>query len=171
MFQKGDMIIYGNTGVCRVAEISRLENVRGADPEKLYYTLVPLYQTGVIYAPVDTPVYMRLTLSRNAAEELISQIPAIREDEYRSRDQKMLSEHYRMFFETHRCEDLLQLIKTFYAKSKQLLKSGKKPGQIDQRYMKRAEELLYGEFAVALGIPCAEVLQYISDRVSGALQA
>ena len=37
--------------------------------------------------------------------------------------------------------------------------------------MKRAEELLYGELAIVLDIPCDQVVQYISDRISQTEQA
>ena len=42
---------------------------------------------------------------------------------------------------------------------------GKKLGQIDTRYRKEAEELLHEEFAVVLGIPKDEVIQYITDHM------
>lgn len=35
---------------------------------------------------------------------------------------------------------------------------------MDARYGKRAEELLYGELAAALGIPRTEVEEYIAER-------
>ena len=40
---------------------------------------------------------------------------------------------------------------------------------VDERYMKQAERLLYGEFSVALGIPFDEVQPYIASRVDNAL--
>lgn len=168
MFQKGDLIVYGNTGVCRVEEVGSLKDVRGVDPEKHYYTLQPFYQLGVIYAPVDTPVFMRPVLSRDAAEEVISRIPDIQEEAYLGKDQKLLSDHYRSFLDTHRCEDLVQIIKTVYSRNSNSRKNGKKPGQVDQRFMKRAEDLLYGEFAVSLGIPCEDVVTYISQKIESA---
>ena len=53
------------------------------------------------------------------------------------------------------------LIKTVYTKTKRSRQNGKKPSQVDQLYLKRAEGLLYGEFAVALGIDSSEVVPYI----------
>lgn len=171
MFHEGDLIVYGSTGVCRVAGVGRPQNVRGADRERLYYTLEPLYLSGTIYAPVDTPVFMRPVLSRDAAEEMIARIPSIRAQEQGVSDQRMLSEQYRASFETHQCEDLLRLIKTIYAKSCRRAKNGQKPVQVDQRFQKRAEELLYGELAVALGIAREAVPDYIAQRVSQLQQA
>lgn len=167
MFAEGELIIYGNTGVCRVEGIGHPAGVRGINADRLYYTLTPIYQAGVIYAPVDTPVFMRPVLSRQEAEELISRIPVISGKECPSRDQKLLSSHYQGFLESHRCEDLIQLIKTVYSRSKRSQAAGRKPSQVDQLYLKRAEGLLYGEFAVALGIEPSEVVPYISRRIDG----
>lgn len=60
------MIIYGNEGVCRVEHIGPLE-IRGAQRGVAYYTLVPLYRAGKIFAPVDTTVHTRPIMSREAA--------------------------------------------------------------------------------------------------------
>ena len=78
MFETGDLIIYGNSGVCKVAQVGT-PNVKAFDQTKLYYTLQPLYSTETIYTPVDTDVFMRPVISRSQAEELIHQIPSIRE--------------------------------------------------------------------------------------------
>ena len=37
MFQKNDLIVYGNTGICRVEEIGTPESLPGVDKGKLYY--------------------------------------------------------------------------------------------------------------------------------------
>ena len=39
---------------------------------------------------------------------------------------------------------------------------------VDERYMKQAERLLYGELSAALGIPFEEVQPYIARRVEEA---
>ena len=41
----------------------------------------------------------------------------------------------------------------------------KKLGQVDTKFMKRAESLINGELSVALGIPQEEVPGYIECRV------
>ena len=50
MFAVGDLVVYGGEGVCRVEKIGPSE-LRGADKEKLYYTLLPLYRTGQVMTP------------------------------------------------------------------------------------------------------------------------
>ena len=79
-----------------------------------------------------------------------------------SHSMRLSSEHYQEVLQSHDCGDLVQLIKTVYAKSK---RSGRRLSQVDQRYRKRAEELLHGELSVALGIPFHEVPAYIESVI------
>ena len=79
MYQTGDLLIYGSTGVCRVLSIDRRQDyVDGIKQDKLYYQLKPLHQGGVIYTPVDnSKVVMRPVISREEAEALIDTIPTL----------------------------------------------------------------------------------------------
>ena len=66
MFQPGELLVYGSTGVCQVLSIDqRQDYVNGVKQSRLYYQLKPLYQGGVIYTPVDNDkVVMRPVISR-----------------------------------------------------------------------------------------------------------
>ena len=109
---------------------------------------------------------MRPVITKEKARELITKIPKIKSNELDTNNQKQLNEYYQSSFLSHECEDLLQLIKTVYLKTQKQISCGKKPGQTDQRYMKRAEELLHGELAIVLGIPCDEVTSYIEKALA-----
>lgn len=168
MFQQGELILYGNTGVCRIEAIGPREgavNVPLAEQNKEYYTLSPLFGDGVIYAPLDTTVFMRPILTKEQAMELIHHIPEIQAEPFATRDQRLLSEHYRSFFEKHDCEDLLQLICNIYVKGQNLSQCGKKVGSTDQQYLRRATNLLHGELAAALNISIDEVEAFIAKEI------
>lgn len=164
MYQENDLIIYGATGVCRVLSVGHPDHLPEANGDLLYYTLAPVYSTGLIYAPLNTTVYMRPVLTREDAQRLIARIPSISELPCPA-SQRLLAEHYRASFASHRCEDLVGLLKTIYRKNQLLRSRGKKPGQVDQHYQKRAEELLYSELSVSLEIPREAVPQYISEHI------
>ena len=132
------------------------------EEDKLYYTLVPVTGTETIYIPTDSPVFTRPVISREKAEELINSIPDIEEDHFVCHSVRMANEHYQAALQSHDCEELVQLIKTVYAKSR---RHGRRVSQVDQRYRKRAEELLNSELSVALGIPLKEVPAYINQRI------
>ena len=163
MFAVGDLIVYSETGVCRVEQVGPPP----FDPKtkREYYTLSPLNCRETIYVPVDAQVFMRPILSRAAAEELIDRLPEIQQARVDCQDYRALAQRYRGFLETHRCEDLVQLIKLVYAKNQHKSRSGKKPGKVDQDYQRRAESLLHGELAAALGIPVEAVPDYIRQRL------
>lgn len=171
MFSKGELIMYGSSGVCRVEEVATADHLSSGDKERLYYKLAPLYGSGFIYIPVDTAVFMRPVLTREEAEALIDQIPSIKEENCQGLDPRALAEKYRATLNTHECADLVQLIKSVYSKNQALADNGKKPGKTDQEYMKRAEGLLHGELAVALEIPVEQVEEYIRARVEGSMLA
>ncbi|HIQ98170.1 MAG TPA: CarD family transcriptional regulator [Candidatus Scybalocola faecavium] len=166
MFHENDLIVYGNTGVCRVKAIGTLEGISAANPERIYYTLEPVYDSkGTIYAPVDSKVFMRLIMSPEEARALIAKIPKIPGQKVECQNQRMISDQYEASLSSHKCEDLISLIRTIYVRNKKATDSGKKPAQVDERYMKRAKDLFYGELAAALGINFKDVEPYIKDTV------
>lgn len=164
MYQPGDFIVYGNTGVCRVEEIGTPDSV--SDSDTLYYKLSPVYDTEVIYTPVTTKAFMRPVMTREQAENLIDRIPSIPEKVCDNHDMKQLNERYRACLSTHENDDLIRLIKSVYLKNQRSLKAGRRVGQTDQAYMKRAEKLLYGELSVVLGIDYEQVHPYIKRRIA-----
>lgn len=165
MFKVGDMINYGSTGVCRVVEIKELKDkAKGA--KRQYYVLEPLYQNFVITTPIDNKkVNMRPIISKDEAERLIDMIPTIEAEEFHSGIIRELTEHYQASIESQDCEELLEMTMSIYSKKKTMKDQKKKFGVIDERYMKKGEELLFGELAAALGIPREKVQEYISSRI------
>lgn len=161
MYQTGEFIVYGTSGACRVEAVGKppFDTEEG----KLYYTLTPVSGTETIYVPVDSSVFTRPVISRAQAEQLIRTIPTIEEDGFTSHSMRMASEHYQAVLQSHDCRELAQLIKTVYAKSR---RNGRRVSQVDQRYRKRAEDLLHGELAVALGIPLGDVQPYIVNAIA-----
>lgn len=166
MFQPGDMVVYGSTGVCRVEEVSALQGAKGPDRNKKYYRLSPLQQDGVIYAPVDNAkVPMRSVISAEEAEALIDLIPSINPAACRAPTMQALAQHYQSAVRSNDCRDLIGIMKSIYNKRQTVESQKRRLGLVDERYMKQAERLLYGEFSVALGIPFDEVQPYIASRL------
>ena len=164
MYKIGDMIVYGTSGVCRVADVGPVRAAHASEGRK-YYTLEPVYGTETIYIPVDTTAFMRPVMSRREAEELIAQIPLIQEDPANIHSLQSLVEHYQSSFQQNDCAELIHLIKALYVKGQSAQQAGRKPSQVDQRYRKRAEDLLHGELAVALGIQREEVPDFIRQSL------
>lgn len=165
MYKIGDIIIYGNQGVCRVDEIGS-PNISGIDKERLYYTLSPIYSDGLIYIPVDTSIYMRPIVTKSEAKDIIRQIPKIETDIIENQNYKVMEECYKKLLSSHKCMDLIYIIKSIYNKRKSLKLQGKNLGQTDEKFKKIAEDLLDSEFSMALDIPKEEVNQYIEVSIN-----
>lgn len=158
----GEMVIYGSNGVCRIADIRRLCFPHIGE-EKLYYVLEPQFTSETIYAPMDTEKMMRPLMTSEQVHDLIHQMPHIEQQPIRSSG--ALNEWCQEVMQLNQSEEVIRLIKSIYAKNEAALLKGKKIGQIDQRCMQKAEELLYGEFSVVLGIPREDVKDYISEEI------
>ena len=75
MFNKGDKIVYGQTGVCIVEDIAQRELIKHV--KRLYYKLRPIYQqNNIIYAPAESDkVLIRPVISKDEADALIKKMP------------------------------------------------------------------------------------------------
>lgn len=167
MYKVDDLIMYGGTGVCRVDKIGKLD-FNGMEDNRLFYFLQPLYQDGTIYVPVDNDkVFMRPVISKDEANELIDEIPSIAPDVIRGGSIQQMSKRYQAIIDTHKCTDLIKLTKSIHKKKLDAIRQKRHLGQIDKKFMKRAEDLLFGEFAVALDIPREDVQDYIASRIDG----
>lgn len=164
MYQVGALIVYGAEGVCRVESVGPLE-MRGAQKGTSYYTMAPLFRAGKIFTPVDTTVYTRPVMTREEAEALIDRIPEIPAEVYESNNPRLLNEHYQALLKSYDCVDLVRLIRAIYAKGRGAAQRGRHLGQVDERTFKRAQDMLHGELAAALGIAPDQVAEYISRRV------
>ena len=164
MYQPGDLIVYGGEGVCRIEAVGPL-NLSDMKSDKLYYTLQPVYRTGMVFAPVEGKVFMRPVISREQAEELVRSIPQVQEQHLDGRNLRAAGEYYQKMISSYDCADLVQLIKTIYRKQQNAQAAGRKGGQVDERYRKRAEDTLYGELAVALDISKNSVEDYIKKTI------
>ena len=151
MFEIGDYIVCGNNGICTVESIGTID-VPDVNPERLYYILQPVYAKGsVVYIPVDNEkIVMRKILTKEQAQALID---------------KIREEKFKECLRHHDCTDWIRIIKTLYLRRQAREERGQKVTATDARYLKVAEENLYCEFAMALGIDRDEVLDFIEHRI------
>lgn len=165
MFKINELVLYGNEGVCKIEDIRKID-IPGIDKDKVYYVMNPLYSPEkIIYAPIDTKVFMRYIITTEDADELIDQLPNMSHEEIKNNSLRELNVYYKSLLNTHKCTDLFKLIRTVYLKEQNATTNNKKLGQTDKNYMRLAEELLHGEFAAALGITKDEVKDYIINRL------
>ncbi len=167
LFEKGEYIVYGMTGVCRVCDITEMDT-DGNSGDRLYYVLEPAgTHGGRIITPVEgNKNVMRRILTREEAYDLIDGIREI--DSLWITDDRQRENRYKEALKTCDCREWVGIIKTLYIRKKERLNRGKRMTEVDERYMKKTKENLYGELSIPLGIPAAEVERFITSRIDGA---
>lgn len=164
MFEKGEYIIYGVSGVCQVEDVTTME-MEGVPRDRLYYVLAPVSQKGgKIFTPVDnekTP--MRRVLTREEATSLIDRIPEI--EELWISSEKLRENKYKECMRSGDCREWIRIIKTLYLRNQERSAQGKKVTATDEKYLHMAEECLYSELEIPLEIPKNQVEQYIVERL------
>ena len=162
MFSINDTVMYGNSGVCKIIDI-RPEKLAG---EKMtYYILKPAENENMtIYCPVNSDkVKMRRLLTLEEVYQLISIMPDtsiewIEDDQQRN-------EAFTEIVRSGNHRELVKLIKTLYVKREEKRIAGRKFHAADERIMKEAENMLYGEFSSVLHIRRDEVIPFIMGKL------
>lgn len=165
MFEKGEYIVYGMTGVCLVKDIKEMNMDGNSSSDKLYYVLEP---TAVSGNRIITPVEGNKNVMRRimTSEEAYSLIDGIKEiSQLWITDDKQREMIYKEALKTCDCREWVGIIKTLYLRKKDRMNRGKRLTEVDERYMKKAKENLYGELSIPLGIPPAKVEEFITARI------
>lgn len=164
MFEKGQYVNYGKHGVCVVEDITHID-IPGVDNNKLYYVLSKVYTKGnKIYTAVDNnKVVMREILSKNEAESLIMEIPQI--EQLAVANDKSRNEKYKDALITCDCREWVKVLKSLYHRKQECIAKGRKVAVTDERFYKEAEDHLYGELALSLGIEKDKVEDFIISKV------
>ena len=166
MFRVGQYVVCGNKGVCTIEDITTLD-ISGVDKAKLYYILKPQYITAsTVYVPVENASSLREVLTREQAEQLVEEIPKI--PPLKISNEKLIEQEYRSCMRSNDSTEWVRVIKTIYGRKQKRMQAGRKETAVDGRYFKQAEDSLYGELAVALGMERSQVCAYITDKLQGA---
>ncbi len=164
MFEVGDFIVYGASGVCEVKSIGSLD-IDGVSNETIFYTLIPKYgKSSEIFTPVDNKrIVMRHVMSEEQARMLLSEIKSI--EELGVTNEKKREQEYKEAISTCDPRSWVSIIKTIYTRKVQRTAAGKKVTSSDMKYISLAEDHLYGELAVSLHMDRDKVKEYVEETV------
>lgn len=167
MFKVGDYLIYGLNGVCKVDAVGTMD-MPGMPKDRLYYTLIPVYQSGCrLFTPVDNvKTVIRPLVSREEALAYIDQM--LEAETIWIPDEKRRETLYKEVVRKCDPAEWIRIIKTLFLRKRARIEAGKKVTAGDEKYLRIAEENLYGEFAMALGMTKEETEKFIIERVKSA---
>lgn len=164
MYQVGEKVVYGVHGVCVVAA----EEARVVDRKKVtYLALEPVGQDGTRYlVPTHNAIAMGKLQPMLTGEELTALIgsEAVRADAW-IRDENQRKQTYRELIGSGDRVRLMQMVHTLYRHKKEQTAAGKKVHLCDDNFLRDAEKLLSGEFAIVLGMEADAARQYIRTHL------
>lgn len=149
MYQIGELVQYGISGVCRVEDV--VQGVPGLQKDTECYLLIPVSKKEEkIYTPVDNDkVIMRRILSSEEVQELINRVSEISEPVIAN--EKQCESIYKEELYSVDCYRWLGLLKLLYARKAARTSLGKKVTATDERYLKSVEERLKEELGLVIG--------------------
>lgn len=144
MYQVNDIVVYGNNEVCKIETIDIPDFIETTEK---YYYLKPLSNpTSILYVKTtNTQKPMRSILSKESAEEILSEIPFI-EALYNKND-KIREKEFRDILRSCDCKQLFQMFKGILLEKKQKEITGKKLSLNDEQNYNKVESCLANEFS------------------------
>lgn len=153
MFNKGDYVVYGHTGICLIEDITHKEEY-STDKNKLFYVLSPKEENYKIYVDTEsTKTILREIITPNEAKNIVNnkEIPQwIDNDKQRER-------HFKAEFKSCNCAKIAEIIKALYNRKKI-----KKLNVSDTRILKQAESYLFKELSYTLNQPVDTIKKYFA---------
>lgn len=164
MFQAGDTVFYGGSGVCRIDGVISREF---GDEMRDYYVLTPVHsQSSTVYLPVDNNNLvsrMREVLSKEEIYQLIHMLPAGK-DLWIENENLRKTEFQRILRDGNQRE-ISALVHTIYQRQQLLASCGRKLRQSDERMFKEAQRMFCDEVAFVLDMPTQKVTQFVGDEL------
>lgn len=165
MFNIGDIIVYGNSGVYSVTEYCK--SPVDKNDTRTFYLLTPLYESAsnIIMTPCDNErVSMRRLITKDEAYSIIDKIPYISElvVEY----EKNRRDKYKEALSSGDLEEYVKIIKSVHTRREITKITKKRLSETDTEYEKRAKYCLYSEFASVFDIPFSSVEEFINQRIA-----
>jgi len=127
------------------------------------YCLEPVDDASLlIRVPKKLDKFFQKLMVPKDIDNLIKKIPQI---EALSLDDKKIEEKYKELLNTGKKEDLVKIIKTTYLRNKIREEKKQKISEKDNNYFKLAENSLYTEIRIVLGLSMEEAKSYVVNGI------
>ena len=166
MFQVGDAVSYGTSGVCTIAEKKKVY-LAGQPCE--CYILKPVYdRTMKICVPCNSQVLLERMRTLPSKEEILEllQEPA---PEHNS-DPEVRKERYRQTLQSGDRHALLRMIRDIYTERRHRHAMGKQLSSYEDSALREAQHILHSEVAYTMGIEPQEVPEFIAGVLGRSIE-
>ncbi len=167
MYSIGDKVVYGTLGVMEITDITEQKI---GDITKSYYVLKELsgISSSLTYVPIDSDTLtaqMRKLLTKEQISAILEQLKTEPQLDW-IEDNRARSNEYKKIIASGDYAKMLLMMRFVYETGKRREEEGKKNYLADEASMKKAEKLIFSEFALVLGIDESAVPGFIADSMN-----
>lgn len=165
MFEKNDVVLYGNHGVCRIQDLAEREF---AGTNKTYYVLEPVFETAsVIYVPTDSPKLVGKMRHLASREEIAQQFRGTSEEESLwIEDEPQRRAVYGQILEKGERGQLIRMIRALYVHQKKQQSKGRRLHMADEQFLRDAQKLIEDEVAYVFDLRREDVVPFIQRELA-----
>ena len=159
MYKIGMVVSYGLEGVCTITQIKQQKFGKSDDP-KDFYVLSPINDPiSKIYVPLDNEILVSKMRLLCSADEINALAEALCDKTMEwIKESRQRSHTFRAIISECKIEKLILLIKTISMQEQILFTQGKHLTQGDELVLKKAQNILVGEFSITTNISNEEIL-------------
>ena len=162
MYEKNEILVYGNNGVCRLTDIRRESFT---DQPEMYYILSPVFdERSTIYVPTESisaVKKLRPIMSKDVLDEMLTN--AKNSDTQWESNDRIRGEQFKSVTAKGLSPALLEVMKSLTIKKDELKKSVKKLHASDERTLAACEKIIGEEYAYAFGVDVNDALSHIKN--------
>lgn len=165
--QKGEYVVYGKVGVCRVVDRQQMSFGAGGGGE--YYVLAPESDPhSSVYVPCGNRTLMerlRPLMTQQEIEDMLEAVPQQTVEWIDDRTRRQ--DCFRSMMADGDRRQLLRLIRCLSGKKRERMAEGKTLSSADESLMRECIRLVDEEFSLALRMPREQVGAYIRAHLPG----
>ena len=167
MFQIGEVVAYGATGICTIEEIRLMSMSRSGVKKQEYYVLKPMATpTCLTYVPVSSPMTERMRRVLTA-EQIDAMLDSVRDQRMEwIENVRQRADVFGGIIARGVSAELLQLIGCLFLEKRSCSDQGRRFSAADDRLLSSAERVVSEEFAYSLQIKPNQVTDYIAQRLN-----
>ena len=159
MYEVGEIVLYGSNGVCKIEEITE-KTISKTVIE--YYVLKPIAtQISTLFVPTQNEKLvgkMRKILAKEEIEKILENLPETGEW---NKNKSERFDSFKKIILDGNCLELIGLIRLLHNQERKQMSRGKRLHITDEKFLKEAERMVYGEISVVLGVDKAQAKELV----------
>ena len=164
--EKGQIVVYGTSGICVIEEIKPIKITMDSRPEPYYVLRQKSNSQSTVFVPVGNDKLTSKIRRPMTREEILSMFSRVRSDRMKwDTDRRVRTDRFREILAGGVSDDLLRMAVCLHERKDKLFDDGKRLPVTDINTLKSVSQLLEEEVSYAFGIDEKDAGEYIKKEM------